>query len=58
MDEFRKFSPNGARALIDERDAYIAHKLINLKNTRGKEESLPWSGPATGRESRPLPTGP
>jgi pheromone shutdown-related protein TraB len=28
MEEFRKFSPNGARALIDERDAYIAHQLV------------------------------
>src|SRR5208337_1632817 len=34
MEEFRKFSPNGARALIDERDAYIAHNLIDLKNSR------------------------
>lgn len=32
MDEFRKFSPNGARALIDERDAYIAHQLIGLSH--------------------------
>jgi pheromone shutdown-related protein TraB len=31
MLEFRKFSPNGARALIDERDAFIAHQLILLK---------------------------
>lgn len=31
MEEFRKFSPNGARALIDERDAFIAHQLILLK---------------------------
>ncbi|WP_319580160.1 TraB/GumN family protein [uncultured Methanospirillum sp.] len=31
MGEFKKFSPNGARALIDERDAYIAHNLIDLK---------------------------
>jgi pheromone shutdown-related protein TraB len=31
MEEFRKFSPNGARALIDERDAYIAHQLILLR---------------------------
>jgi pheromone shutdown-related protein TraB len=31
MQEFRKFSPNGARALIDERDAFIAHQLILLK---------------------------
>lgn len=34
MEEFRKFSPNGARALIDERDAYIAHQLILLKAQR------------------------
>jgi pheromone shutdown-related protein TraB len=34
MEEFRKFSPNGARALIDERDAYIAHQLIMLKAQR------------------------
>jgi pheromone shutdown-related protein TraB len=34
MEEFRKFSPNGARALIDERDAYISHQLILLKAQR------------------------
>jgi pheromone shutdown-related protein TraB len=32
MEEFRKFSPNGARALIDERDAYLAHQIIGLSN--------------------------
>ncbi|MCK9632855.1 MAG: TraB/GumN family protein [Methanoregula sp.] len=32
MEEFRKFSPNGARALIDERDAFIAHQLVLLKS--------------------------
>jgi len=31
MEEFRQFSPGGAEALIDERDAYIAHKLIGLR---------------------------
>jgi pheromone shutdown-related protein TraB len=31
IEEFRKFSPNGARTLIDERDAYIAHQLVLLK---------------------------
>jgi pheromone shutdown-related protein TraB len=30
MEEFRKFSPNGARALIDERDAYLAHQIVGL----------------------------
>jgi pheromone shutdown-related protein TraB len=34
MQEFRKFSPNGARALIDERDAFIAHQLLLLKVQR------------------------
>ncbi|TQQ81133.1 TraB/GumN family protein [Halonotius terrestris] len=32
MEEFRQFSPGGAEALIDERDAYIAHQLIGLRN--------------------------
>ncbi|SDQ91030.1 TraB/GumN family protein [Natronobacterium texcoconense] len=31
MEEFRRFSPRGANALIDERDAYIAHKLHVLR---------------------------
>ncbi|WP_418279968.1 TraB/GumN family protein [Halorubrum sp. DTA98] len=32
MEEFRQFSPGGAEALIDERDAFIAHRLIALRN--------------------------
>ncbi|WP_122088312.1 TraB/GumN family protein [Halalkalicoccus subterraneus] len=32
MAEFRRFSPGGAEALIDERDAYIAHKLLALRD--------------------------
>ncbi len=31
MEEFRRFSPGAASALIDERDAYIAHNLIALR---------------------------
>ena len=31
MEEFRAFSPGGAEALIDERDAYIAHNLVDLR---------------------------
>ncbi|USZ70340.1 TraB/GumN family protein [Natronosalvus halobius] len=31
MEEFRRFSPSGANALIDERDAFIAHKLHTLR---------------------------
>jgi pheromone shutdown-related protein TraB len=30
MEEFRKFSPHGAQALIDERDAYLAHQVLRL----------------------------
>jgi pheromone shutdown-related protein TraB len=33
MEEFRRFSPGGAEALIDERDAYIAHKLLRLRES-------------------------
>ena len=36
MEEFRRFSPAGAQALIDERDAYIAHNLVALRD-QGKE---------------------
>jgi pheromone shutdown protein TraB len=32
MEEFRRFSPGGAEALIDERDAYIAHQLVQLRD--------------------------
>ncbi|MFB6178908.1 MAG: TraB/GumN family protein [Halorientalis sp.] len=32
MEEFRQFSPGGAEALIDERDAYIAHNLVQLRS--------------------------
>ncbi|WP_135822475.1 TraB/GumN family protein [Halostella litorea] len=31
IEEFRRFSPGGAEALIDERDAFIAHRLIGLR---------------------------
>jgi pheromone shutdown-related protein TraB len=31
MEEFRRFSPGGAEALIDERDAYIANQLVALR---------------------------
>ncbi len=40
MEEFRKFSPNGARALIDERDAFIAHQLLLLKAQRPEGKIL------------------
>jgi pheromone shutdown-related protein TraB len=31
LEELRRFSPGGAEALIDERDAYIAHELVVLR---------------------------
>jgi pheromone shutdown-related protein TraB len=40
MVEFRKFSPNGAKALIDERDAFIAHQLLLLKAQRPEGKIL------------------
>jgi pheromone shutdown-related protein TraB len=40
MGEFRKFSPSGAHALIDERDAYIAHQLVLLKAQRPEGKIL------------------
>jgi len=52
MDEFRKFSPKGARALIDERDAYIAHKLNDLKNSgEGRVLAVVGAGHQQGIES-------
>ncbi|MFC7166132.1 TraB/GumN family protein [Halospeciosus flavus] len=36
MEEFRRFSPSGAEALIDERDAYLAHGIHNLR-MQGKD---------------------
>ena len=32
IEEFRRFSPGGAEALIDERDAYIAQRLVALRD--------------------------
>lgn len=40
MEEFRKFSPKGAHALIDERDAYIAHNLIRLTQVQNDRKIL------------------
>jgi len=33
VDELREFSPTGARVLIDERDAYMAGRLLELDGT-------------------------
>ncbi|MFB6078595.1 MAG: TraB/GumN family protein [Halarchaeum sp.] len=36
MEEFRRFSPGGAEALLDERDAYLAHNIHDLR-MQGKD---------------------
>ncbi|HJJ29256.1 MAG TPA: TraB/GumN family protein [Methanocorpusculum sp.] len=33
LEEFHKFTPGGAKALIDERDAYLAHGVINIEQS-------------------------
>lgn len=33
LEEFHKFSPSGANALIDERDAYLANGVVALENS-------------------------
>ncbi|MCX6694159.1 MAG: TraB/GumN family protein [Methanomicrobiales archaeon] len=38
LEEFRKFSPRGAVALIDERDAFLAHQICGL--TAGNDRVL------------------
>ncbi len=38
IEEFHRFAPRGAEALIDERDAYLAHSLLAL--TRNHERVL------------------
>jgi pheromone shutdown-related protein TraB len=50
MDEFRKFSPNGARALIDERDAYLAYNIVDLTRTHEKVLAVLGAGHVRGVE--------
>jgi pheromone shutdown-related protein TraB len=50
MKEFRKFSPNGARALIDERDSYLAHNLAILKERHTRILAVLGAGHVAGVE--------
>ena len=50
MDEFRKFSPNGARALIDERDAYLAYNIVDLTRTHERVLAVLGAGHVRGVE--------
>ncbi len=50
MEEFRRFSPGGAEALIDERDAYIAHKLVALREAGYRVVAVVGAGHVEGIE--------
>ena len=51
MEEFRQFSPGGAEALIDERDAFIAHNLVDLRNQGKRVVAIVGAGHQQGIES-------
>lgn len=44
MEQFREFSPRGAETLIDERDAYIASNLIDLRANGAKVVAVVGAG--------------
>lgn len=50
MEEFRRFSPGGAEALIDERDAYIAHQLVSLRESGAEVVAVVGAGHQAGIE--------
>ncbi|PSP96268.1 conjugal transfer protein TraB [Halobacteriales archaeon QS_5_70_17] len=50
MEEFRRFSPGGAEALIDERDAYIAHNLLGLRESGRRVVAVVGAGHREGIE--------
>ena len=50
MEEFRAFSPGGAEALIDERDAFIAHRLIALAGEGKRVVAVVGAGHVEGIE--------
>ncbi|WP_136689651.1 TraB/GumN family protein [Halorhabdus amylolytica] len=50
MEEFRRFSPGGAEALIDERDAYIAHQLLGLREAGASVVAVVGAGHREGIE--------
>jgi pheromone shutdown protein TraB len=61
LEEFREFSPGGAEALIDERDAYIAHRLVALRRTGADVVAVVGAGHREGierylRSPRELPS--
>lgn len=48
IEEFRSFSPRGAEALIDERDAYIAANLVELRRQNKKVVAVVGAGHRAG----------
>ena len=50
MEEFRQFSPGGAEALIDERDAFIAHRLVALREAGHNVVAVVGAGHRAGIE--------
>ena len=50
IEEFRRFSPGGARALIDERDAVIAHRLVGLREAGHEVVAIVGAGHRKGIE--------
>ncbi|RLM57496.1 conjugal transfer protein TraB [Halobellus sp. Atlit-31R] len=50
MEEFRQFSPGGAAALIDERDAFIAYKLVALRQSGADVVAVVGAGHREGIE--------
>ena len=51
MEEFRQFSPGGAEALIDERDAFIAHRLVALRDAGHDVVAVVGAGHRAGIEA-------
>ena len=50
IDEFRRFSPGGAEALIDERDAFIARRLVALRDAGNDVVAVVGAGHRAGIE--------
>jgi len=48
IEEFRKFSPKGAEALIGERDAYLTHSLLRLAVNNEKVLGIVGAGHVKG----------
>ncbi|MDD1728967.1 MAG: TraB/GumN family protein [Methanospirillum sp.] len=48
MEEFHKFSPRGAYALISERDAYMSYHLLNLGQTHERVLAVVGAGHRKG----------